>query len=295
MSKKIKLISLLIAICLVFCACEMTTSELATYVDQAETAVFGGETGLNEDALFDVSPGDADEAFGEALDLFNAILDGTVTDEKETGSDQQQPISNGAENLDSIPLYDGSSPYVVINGNVPEFTPDELSTESYEYYSELDELGRVGMCMACCGQDIMPTEEREDISSVYPTGWEQNKYDSELVENSWLYNRSHILGFQLTGENAVPENLMTGTRYFNVEGMLPFENMVADYIRETNNHVMFRVTPIFGGDNLLAYGVQMEGYSVEDAGEGVMFNVFVYNVQPGIEIDYATGENWEAQ
>lgn len=188
-----------------------------------------------------------------------------------------------------VPLYDGKA-YVEINGNVPYFTDDELSAASYEYYEELDVLGRCGACMASIGRDIMPTKERESIGEVKPTGWHTVKYEG-LVDGDNLYNRCHLIGFQLTGENANRKNLITGTRYMNTEGMLPFENMVADYVKETGNHVMYRVTPLFDGDNLVADGVLMEAKSVEDNGADILFNVFCYNVQPGISIDYATGES----
>lgn len=188
-----------------------------------------------------------------------------------------------------VPFYDGKA-YTEINGNVPFFTDDELSATSYEYYAELDALGRCGMCMASVGQDIMPTKERESIGDVKPTGWHTVKYEG-LVDGNYLYNRCHLLGFQLTGENANSRNLITGTRYLNTEGMLPFENMVADYVKETGNHVMYRVTPLFDGDNLVADGVLMEAKSVEDNGADILFNVFCYNVQPGVSIDYATGES----
>ncbi len=192
--------------------------------------------------------------------------------------------------LSSIPVYNGT-PYTPINGNVPQFYQGQLTTQSYEYYSDLDEKGRCGITVACVGIDIMPTEPRGDIRSVEPSGWKNKSYDSDLVDGGWLYNRCHLLGFQLTGENANKKNLITGTRYFNVDGMLPFENMIADYIKETEYHVLFRVTPIFVGDELVARGAQMEAYSVEDGGEGISFNVFVYNVQPGITINYANGES----
>ena len=194
--------------------------------------------------------------------------------------------------LEDIPAYSGT-PYVEINGNQPTFTDDELTTEAFETYSDLDDLGRCGVTFACVGQEIMPTESRGNISSVKPTGWVQNQYD--FVDGKSLYNRCHLIGFQLTGENANKNNLITGTRYMNVDGMLPFENMVDDYVDETNNHVLYRVTPIYDGTDLVAQGVQMEAYSVEDSGDGVCFNVFCYNVQPGVEIDYATGENWLAE
>lgn len=186
-----------------------------------------------------------------------------------------------------IPVYAGDA-YTEINGNVPYFDEEDMTDVSYEYYSELDSLGRCGACMASVGQDIMPVEERGKIGSVKPTGWHTVKYEG-VVDGNYLYNRCHLLGFQLTGENANVQNLITGTRYMNVKGMLPFENMVADYVKETGNHVMYRVTPLFEGDNLLADGVLMEAKSVEDDGEDILFNVFCYNVQPGVSIDYATG------
>ena len=191
-----------------------------------------------------------------------------------------------------IPEYSGT-PYYVLNGNEPEFTDEEKSTtEAYEYFSELDELGRCGVVHACVGRELMPTEDRESISHVKPSGWVNVPYD--FVDGRYLYNRSHLIGFQLTGENDNELNLITGTRYFNVEGMLPFENMVADYVKETDNHVMYRVTPIYEGDDLVCRGVQMEAWSVEDKGEGLCYNVYVYNVQPGVVINYATGESREA-
>ena len=176
-----------------------------------------------------------------------------------------------------------------LNDNVPNFTDEDLTTEAYEYYSDLDQLGRCGYAMACVGRETMPTEERGDISRIKPTGWKQAQYN--IVDAGNLYNRCHLIGFQLTGENDNEKNLITGTRFLNLEGMLPFENMMADYIYETNNHVIYRVTPIFEGDNLLANGVQMEAISVEDGGEGICFNVYVYNCQPGITINYKDGSS----
>ena len=190
--------------------------------------------------------------------------------------------------LDQIPAYSGS-PYVQINGNIPQFNEDDLTAESFEEYGELDIMNRCTYTVACIGRDLMPTEEREAIGQVKPTGWVTAKYD--FVDGKYLYNRCHLIGFQLTGENARAENLITGTRYMNVDGMLPFENMVADYVKETGNHVLYRVIPIFDGDNLVASGVTMEAISVEDGGEGICFYVYVYNVQPGVEINYATGES----
>lgn len=194
-----------------------------------------------------------------------------------------------AFSLREIPVYSGT-PYTEVNGNQPYFTEEELTTQSFETYSELDSLGRCGVAYANVGQDLMPTEPRGEIGAVKPSGWHLVKYDN--VDGKYLYNRCHLIAYMLAAENANPLNLITGTRYLNVQGMLPFETKVCDYIKNTGNHVLYRVTPIFDGDNLLADGVLMEAYSVEDAGEGICFCVFAYNVQPGIGIDYATGDNW---
>lgn len=193
--------------------------------------------------------------------------------------------------LDNLPEFE-SDPYVILYDNQPNFSEEELTTNSFEIYSDFDSLNRCGVAYACIGQDIMPSEEREEIGQVKPSGWHTVKYDR--VNGKYLYNRCHLIGFQLAGENANKQNLITGTRFLNVEGMLPFENMVADYVKETNHHVMYRVTPIYTGTNLVANGVQMEAYSVEDKGEGICFHVYCYNTQPGIEIDYATGDSWES-
>lgn len=192
--------------------------------------------------------------------------------------------------LSAIPAYSGS-PYEIVNNNIPFFSESDLTDVSFESYSELDALGRCGVAYACVGQDLMPDEERDNISSVKPTGWQTATYDS--ISTKYLYNRCHLLGYQLTGENANPENLITGTRYLNVDGMLPFENMIADYINETGNHVLYRVTPMFEGNDLVARGVLMEAISVEDGGDSILFNVYCYNVQPSIHIDYATGNSWK--
>lgn len=195
--------------------------------------------------------------------------------------------------LDSIPEWDGETAYVTINDNVPFFTEDEKTAVSFESYGELDGLGRCTVCVASVGIDLMPTEDRGSIGSVKPSGWQTVKYD--FISGNYLYNRCHLIGYQLTGENANKQNLITGTRFLNIEGMLPFEDMIADYVKETENHVMFRVTPIFDGDNLVADGVLMEAWSVEDQGEGICFCVFAYNSQPGVIIDYATGESQAAK
>ncbi len=193
--------------------------------------------------------------------------------------------------MEDIPDYSGE-PYVVLNDNWPDFDAEDLTLEPFESYSELDYLGRCGVAYANICLEIMPTEPRGDIGQVKPSGWQTVKYD--CVDGKYLYNRCHLIGYQLAGENANKQNLITGTRYMNVEGMLPFENMVDSYVEETGNHVLYRVTPVFEGRNLLASGVKLEAFSVEDEGEGICFNVYIYNVQPGITIDYATGESWES-
>lgn len=213
---------------------------------------------------------------------------------EESTADESGTDKSGTEesfDLSSIPEYSGN-PYVAINDNVPYFTDAERkeAKTSYERYSDLDKLGRCGVCVASVGQDIMPTEERGSIGSVKPTGWKTVKYNG-VVDGNYLYNRCHLIGYQLTGENANTKNLITGTRYLNIEGMLPFENMVADYVKETGNHVLYRVTPVFDGNNLVTSGVIIEAESIEDSGDGILFNVYAYNVQPGITIDYATGDS----
>ncbi len=189
---------------------------------------------------------------------------------------------------DMVPAYSGSA-YVAINDNKPYFSSADYTVTAFETYSKLDSLGRCGTAYANICKEIMPTEERGEIGSVKPTGWQTAKYD--FIDGKYLYNRCHLIGFQLAGENANTKNLITGTRYLNIQGMLPFENMVHDYVCETNNHVLYRVTPVFSGNNLVATGVLMEGWSVEDGGDGICFCVFAYNVQPGVKIDYATGNN----
>ena len=212
-----------------------------------------------------------------------------VENEKEETTTQGQNLTENDVDLADIPSYSGQS-YVTINNNNPYFTDEELGTTAYEFYSDLDSLGRCGVVYACIGKEIMPTEERGKIGMVKPSGWHTDKYDS--VDGKYLYNRCHLIGYQLTGENANISNLITGTRSMNVDGMLPFENMVADYVSETGNHVMYRVTPMYEGNNLLASGVLMEAKSVEDKGEGILFNVFVYNAQHGVEIDYKDGSSY---
>ncbi|MBR2343454.1 MAG: DNA/RNA non-specific endonuclease [Clostridia bacterium] len=194
--------------------------------------------------------------------------------------------------LETIPEFSGKS-WIAINGNIPYFTEEEIVSTSYEFYSELDSLGRCGVTHACVGTDIMPTEPRGDIQSVKPTGWIQATYSASLVDGGYLYNRCHLIGWQLTGENANKKNLITGTKFMNNDGMLRFENQVDDYLEEEpDNHVMYRSTPIFVGNELVARGVLLEAWSVEDEGDGICFCVYIYNAQPGITIDYATGASW---
>lgn len=218
-------------------------------------------------------------------DILNDVSSENVVNAQASTTIEQNNINIS---IADIPEY-ADKIYIEINNNVPYFKESDYTTESFERYSDLDALGRCGVAFANISKETMPPEgdERGSISSVKPTGWEQAKYDGE-----YLYNRCHLIGYQLSDEDANELNLITGTRFFNVEGMLPFENKVAEYIKEnSNNHVLYRVTPVFDGDNLLATGVEIEAYSVEDKGQGVCFNVFVYNVQPGVTIDYVTGES----
>lgn len=203
-------------------------------------------------------------------------------------SERESALAEPSFDLDSIPEYSGKA-YVILNDNVPDFAADDLSTSSYEEYGKLDYLGRCTVASAVIGQDLMPTGERENISHIKPTGWQISKYN--FIDGRYLYNRCHLIAFQLTGENANERNLITGTRYMNTE-MIAFEELVGDYVRETGNHVRYRVTPIYDGNNPLANGLQMEAMSIEDNGKAIMFNVYFYNVQPGVTIDYETGNNW---
>ena len=190
--------------------------------------------------------------------------------------------------LEEIPPYSGNN-YVYINNNVPNFNDEDINSKSFQFYSNLDSLGRCGYAYANIGKDLMPTEKRGNIGMIKPSGWHTIKYDN--IDGKYLYNRCHLIGYQLTGQNANVKNLITCTRNMNSVSMLEFENKVSSYIKETNNHVLYRVTPIYDGDNLLASGVVMEAYSIEDSGDGIKFNVFIYNVQDGIEIDYKTGDS----
>lgn len=213
---------------------------------------------------------------------------GTV--QADAGKPQEDLVNNNSYvSLDAIPAYDGKA-YVAVNNNEPFFTDSDMTTTAFENYSDLDSLGRCGVAYANICKDIMPTEERGKIGMIKPSGWHTVKYD--VIKDRYLYNRCHLIGYQLAGENANPKNLITGTRYLNVEGMLPFENLVADYVNNTGNHVLYRVTPMFSGSNLVANGVLIEAKSVEDNGGGILFNVYCYNVQPGVGINYENGDSW---
>ena len=220
-------------------------------------------------------PGQNQTAPTEAADL---------NGDTESGGTSEYPID-----VNTLPEFDGSA-YIEINGNIPFFPEEDKNTQVFEAYSDLDELGRCGAAYANISVELMPTEKRGSISEVHPTGWHSSRYD--FVDGASLYNRSHLIAFQLAGENANEKNLITGTRFLNDVGMRPFEEMVGDYVRATDTHVLYRVTPIFEGDNLLASGVLMEAWSVEDAGESICYCIYIYNCQPGVEIDYATGDNW---
>lgn len=210
-----------------------------------------------------------------------------------SGSDYNE-VPESCISLEDIPDYQGT-PYIEINNNEPFFTQEEKTNlDVFENYSELDELGRCGAAYANVCRELMPTEPRGEIGDIKPTGWHTVKYN-DIIDGNYLYNRCHLIGYQLTGENDNARNLITGTRYLNINGMLPFENMIYEYLEANNNHVLYRVTPVFEDDNLVASGVLLEGYSVEDSGSGICFNVYCYNIQPGIHIDYATGDSYEEQ
>lgn len=251
----------LLAIATIFTGCASTDLSGTEGAGHAEGAVVAGED--SSGAL-----GSKDKVDGPQEDLVN---------------------NNSYVSLDAIPAYDGKA-YVAVNNNEPFFTDSDMTTTAFENYSDLDSLGRCGVAYANICKDIMPTEERGKIGMIKPSGWHTVKYD--VIKDRYLYNRCHLIGYQLAGENANPKNLITGTRYLNVEGMLPFENLVADYVNNTGNHVLYRVTPMFSGSNLVANGVLIEAKSVEDNGGGILFNVYCYNVQPGVGINYENGDSW---
>ena len=305
---RLALIALLLALSTLFTSCnllggsDVTSTQETTLADAPSTESSPSDTPSNSDDSeqkdighytdepsepTETEPSETEPSETELSETEPSETEPSETEPSETEPSETEP-SDGFDYAD-VPAFSNQS-FAEINSNVPCFTQSDYTTKSYERYSPLDVLGRCGIAMACIGKDIMPTEERGDISSVKPTGWVQASYDG-----TYLYDRCHLIGFQLTGENANKQNLITGTKYFNVAGMLGFENMVADYIKETNNHVLYRVTPVFVGNELVARGVLMEAWSVEDNGDGICFNVFVYNVQPGVAIDYATGESQEAE
>lgn len=259
---------------------EITTEELTTMETTIE-AITTTETSTTEVTTTEVT----------TTEITTTEPTTKTTTKPTTTAFSSDNLSSGTVSLSSIPKYSGRA-YVSLNDNKPYFKASEITTKAFENYSSLDSYGRCGVVIACCGTEIMPAdgEERGSISSIKPSGWVQAQYD--CVSGKYLYNRCHLIGWQLSAENANRRNLITGTKYLNIEGMLPFENMIADYIHETGNHVMFRVTPMFDGKNLVASGVQMEAYSVEDNGDGICFNVFCYNVQPGVVINYATGSSY---
>lgn len=276
-------LTLLLCLCMLVGCGSGAATQVMLKAEDSETESYV-ETVQTESAEND--PGDETEIQTAAETEIQAAAQVQSDDSK------QKVVHTGtasAFNAADVPAYSGE-PYTAVNNNEPYFTSDNLTTEAFENYSELDALGRCGVAYANVCLETMPTEKRGSISEVKPTGWHSVKYDN--VDGKSLYNRCHLIGYQLTAENANQQNLITGTRYLNVDGMLPFENMVADYVKETDNHVLYRVTPIFTGDNLIADGVLMEGYSVEDEGDGICFCVYAYNVQPGITIDYATGDSW---
>ena len=276
-------LTLLLCLCMLVGCGSSTATQIMLKAADSETESYV-ETVQTESAEND--PGDETEIQTVAETEIQAAAQVQSDDSK------QKVVHAGtasAFNAADVPAYSGK-PYTAVNNNEPYFTSDDLTTEVFENYSELDALGRCGVAYANVCLETMPTEKRGSISEVKPTGWHSVKYDN--VDGKSLYNRCHLIGYQLTAENANKQNLITGTRYLNVDGMLPFENMVADYVKETDNHVLYRATPIFTGDNLVADGVLMEGYSVEDEGDGICFCVYAYNVQPGITIDYATGDSW---
>lgn len=274
--KRVSLALMLIA-CMALSACGSTDADSAPTDTNSSSQASQSQT-VDSSTVPDSSQAvDTDDAWK----LENTPASGTVS-----------PTSTAptAFSLSSIPAYTDQA-YIAVNNNEPYFTDaDKARTDAFETYSSLDSMGRCGVAYANICHEIMPTEKRGEIGSVKPTGWQTAKYD--FVDGKYLYNRCHLIGYQLAGENANDKNLITGTRYLNIEGMLPFENMVDDYVDETNNHVLYRVTPVFNSNNLVASGVLMEGWSVEDQGDGICFCVYAYNNQPGVEINYATGDNW---
>lgn len=275
----------LLAIATIFTGCASTNlsgTEAAGHVAGAVVAGEDSSGALGSKDNADGAPG------GSAPSEADSGANGTG--QADAGKPQDDLVNNNSYvSLDAIPAYDGKA-YVAVNNNEPFFTDSDMTTTVFENYSDLDSLGRCGVAYANICKEIMPTEERGKIGMIKPSGWHTVKYD--VIKDRYLYNRCHLIGYQLAGENANPKNLITGTRYLNVEGMLPFENLVADYVNNTGNHVLYRVTPMFSGSNLVANGVLIEAKSVEDNGGGILFNVYCYNVQPGVGINYENGDSW---
>lgn len=282
----------LLAITTIFTGCASTNlsgTEAAGHVAGAAVADedSSGALGSKETADGVQSGSDPAEADSGANGTGQADAGGAG---QSSGKPQDDLVNNNSYvSLDAIPAYDGKA-YVAVNNNEPFFTDSDMTTTAFENYSDLDSLGRCGVAYANICKEIMPTEKRGKIGMIKPSGWHTVKYD--VIKDRYLYNRCHLIGYQLAGENANPKNLITGTRYLNVEGMLPFENLVADYVNNTGNHVLYRVTPMFSGSNLVANGVLIEAKSVEDNGGGILFNVYCYNVQPGVGINYENGDSW---
>lgn len=275
----------LLAIATIFTGCASTNLSGTEAAGHAAGAVVADE--------------DSSGALG-STDNADGVQSGSATSEADSGANgtgqadagkpQDELVNNNSYvSLDAIPVYDGKA-YVAVNNNEPFFTDSDMTTTAFENYSDLDSLGRCGVAYANICKEIMPTEKRGKIGMIKPSGWHTVKYD--VIKDRYLYNRCHLIGYQLAGENANPKNLITGTRYLNVEGMLPFENLVADYVNNTGNHVLYRVTPMFSDSNLVANGVLIEAKSVEDNGGGILFNVYCYNVQPGVGINYENGDSW---
>ena len=289
---KVSTLSLLALLMVAVCGCGSTEANISS-TDTSSSSIISEQVSMesnqlesNQDEHLESKFESSDSENRDTQEQIDYIENVSESVEEQTQTDSYEHIFDAS----AIPSYTGS-PYTVVNNNIPFFTDSDMVDYSYEYYSELDDKERCGVCVTCIGTDLMPTEERGEIGNVKPSGWNQAKYPG-VVDGNYLYNRCHLIGFQLTGENDNVRNLIAGTRYLNIEGMLPFENMVADYVKETENHVLYRVTPIFTGDNLLANGVLMEAKSVEDNGEGILFCVYCYNVQPQITINYSDGSSY---
>lgn len=284
MTKKILALLLSLAMLLSFAGCDLDTYD---YSDGSSSTPSITISDTNDDTS---NTTDTPSQGQESKPTTDSSTQTPPTNEKPNNTQGVGSGTGKAIDPSTLPAFSGTA-WTVVNNNQPNFSASELTTKGYEKYSSLDSLGRCGVALASCGKEIMPgsDEKRGSISSVKPSGWKQKSYSG--ISGGYLWNRCHLIGWQLSAENANRQNLITGTRYMNINGMLPFENMVADYIKETGNHVAYRITPIFEGRNLVCSGVQMEAYSVEDDGDGICFNVYCYNVQPGITINYATGDS----